>query len=508
MIEDITALEDGASLTAEVIVVGSGIAGAELATFLARRGVDVLLLESGREAFDPAIQALNDISFAGKPHRALDPDASYHRYLDPALRGVSRGRQFGGTSNVWTGKWKHLQRSDFEPRSWIADSDWPIGFDDLLPFYRAAAEDYGFADLEAEAERPRTKALRREVAAAGLKASSFWWEETPTRTAKRFGEEMRTSDRLRVVLGATVTDLVLGEDRRSVASVACRSLEGRSITARGERVVLATGAIETPRLLLASDGQAAEGIGNAHDLVGRFYTDHPKHHTSDLEPGPFCRRFATELQYGPKPRFCVCFALDNATQAERRLLEHVVYLKPLYERPLDRAKRWLRREEACRDANGRVRAYRVKLVTEQAPSQESRVRLGERRDALGVPEAVLDWRFTDHDRDSLRQVVELIEARFETAGIGRFDFGSGRPALETMTDAAHQMGTTRMADDPARGVVDRDCRVWGTDNLYVAGSAVFPTGPSYSPTFTILALARRLGEHLVRERARPALAVS
>jgi choline dehydrogenase-like flavoprotein len=72
------------------------------------------------------------------------------------------------------------------------------------------------------------------------------------------------------------------------------------------------------------------------------------------------------------------------------------------------------------------------------------------------------------------------------------------PCPDTMTNAAHQMGTTRIASHPSGGVVDTNCRVFGTENLYVASSAVFPTGPSYSPTFTILALARRLGQHLLQ----------
>ncbi|HEV7266637.1 MAG TPA: GMC family oxidoreductase [Falsiroseomonas sp.] len=477
------------------MVVGSGIAGAELATFLARHGRDVVLLESGREAFDPAIQALNDLVFAGKRHRQLDPEASYHRYLPDELRGVSRVRQFGGTSNVWTGKWKHFQASDFVARPWVPVSEWPIRLDDLLGHYRSAAADYRFGDLEAEAERPALAPLRAQLAAAGLKVTSFYWEENPTRTPVRFGSEMARSDRLKVVLGATVTELI--DDGGTIGTAVCRSLEGRMLTVRGRTFILATGALEAARLLLASSRTDPRGIGNAHDLVGRYYSDHPKHHSGTLHPGELCRQHATELQYGPKPRFCLCFALDDATQAEHRLLEHVIYLKPIYETRRARAARFVRGRPACRDGLGAVSAYRVKLVTEQMPNRESRVRLGAERDALGMPRLVLDWRLREEDRRSLAAVVALAEERFRRAGLGAFDFSQDPPDLETMTDAAHQMGTTRMSSAPEGGVVDPDCRVWGTDNLYVASSAVFPTGPSYSPTFTILALARRLGEHLL-----------
>jgi choline dehydrogenase-like flavoprotein len=331
-----------------------------------------------------------------------------------------------------------------------------------------------------------------------LKMSSFYWEQTPTRTAIRFGEEMRRSKNLHVVLGATATELKLDPSCQHVTAVACRSLEGRELIVEGKVIVLATGAFEAARLLLASNRQLPSGIGNAHDLVGRFYTDHPKHHTGTLNPGTLTQEYAHELQYGPKPRFCICFALDDATQIEHQLLEHVLYLKPIYEKPIDRLWRTLQRRPVCRDGNGAVASYRVKFVTEQVPHQDSRLKLGTECDALGQRKLEVDWCFTDQDRRSMEKTLELLTQRFAEVGIGTFDFGNDPPSLENMTDAAHQMGTTRMARRPEEGVVDTNCRVFGTDNLYVASSAVFPTGPSYSPTFTILALARRLGEHLLQ----------
>ncbi len=498
MITDILDLGEPTKLRGQVVVVGSGIAGAEIATHLVRNGREVILLESGRAQFDPSIQALNNVIFLGKRHRELNPNSYYHRYLPPELRGASRVRQFGGTSNVWTGKWKYLQRSDFEPRSWVANSGWPISFTELVEHYRSAAKDYGFGDLEAEAMRPEIVELRAKIAAQGLKMSSFYWEQTPTRTAVRFGEEMRRSPNLQVVLGATATELQLDASTQRVTAIACRSLEGRELIVEGETIILAAGAFETARILLASNRQLPDGIGNAHDLVGRFYTDHPKHHTGILLPGSLAQQYAQELQYAPKPRFCVCFALDDATQEAEKLLEHVLYLKPIYEKPINRLWRTLRGRSAYQDDNGTIAAYRVKFVTEQIPHKGSRVQLATECDALGNRKLEVDWCFTDLDRQSMAKTVQLLTDRFQAAGLGTFDFGDKPPNLETMTDAAHQMGTTRMGSRPEEGVVDTNCRVFGTENLYVASSAVFPTGPSYSPTFTILALARRLGQHLLQ----------
>ena len=115
-----------------------------------------------------------------------------------------------------------------------------------------------------------------------------------------------------------------------------------------------------------------------------------------------------------------------------------------------------------------------------------------------MPRLVVDWRVTPEERVALNVMQRMLAQAFVAAEIGEMDLGSRPYTMEEMLDAAHHMGTTRMTADPAVGVVDQNCRVFGTTNLYVASSAVFPTGHAYSPTYTILALARRLGHHLVR----------
>ncbi|MEL7316664.1 MAG: GMC family oxidoreductase, partial [Cyanobacteria bacterium J06559_3] len=283
-----------------------------------------------------------------------------------------------------------------------------------------------------------------------------------------------------------------------VSSVVCRSLEGRELIVEGKVIILAMGAFESARILLNSDRQMPGGIANTYDVVGRFYTDHLKHYTGTLKPGPLVQQFAHELQYGPKPRFCVSFALDDATQRAEELMEHSLYLQPIYERLVGRVWRTLRGRPPYRDGNGSIAGYRVKFISEQVPHRDSRIKLGTARDALGQRKLEVNWCFTEQDRRSLPKITSLLTQRVAQVGLGTIDFGDKTPSVETMTDAAHQMGTTRMASSPKEGVVDADCRVFGTENLYVVGSGVFPVGPTYSPTYTILALARRLGQHLLQ----------
>ena len=121
--------------------------------------------------------------------------------------------------------------------------------------------------------------------------------------------------------------------------------------------------------------------------------------------------------------------------------------------------------------------------------------LGGRRDALGQRKAELRWRIGPEVTRSLLALQERLSSSLRAAGIGEVEPGQGEPRY---TDASHHMGTTRMSEDPRTGVVDRDCRVHGLANLYLAGSSVFPSAGHANPTPTIVALALRLADHLHR----------
>jgi hypothetical protein len=167
--------------------------------------------------------------------------------------------------------------------------------------------------------------------------------------------------------------------------------------------------------------------------------------------------------------------------APRELMPHFLY----------RAARRLRHHLA----RG-VRELIVVNYCEQAPNPASRVYLGERRDRLNMPVLVLDWRICREDTESLMRLHELLDERLQRHRLGRLD-DTGEPFSDRLyTDASHHIGTARMSADPRHGVVNARCAVHGVDNLYVAGSAVFPTSGHANPTLTIVALALRLAAHL------------
>jgi choline dehydrogenase-like flavoprotein len=150
---------------------------------------------------------------------------------------------------------------------------------------------------------------------------------------------------------------------------------------------------------------------------------------------------------------------------------------------------------------GRIPIEAVDVVTriDPTPNPDSRIRLGRERDALGMPMIELDWQLSDSDRSSVVRATELLGAELGRAELGRVRLTISEEDAAWPADLAggwHHMGTTRMHDDPKHGVVDSDCRVHGMRNLFVAGSSVYATAGSATPTLTIVALALRLADHL------------
>jgi choline dehydrogenase-like flavoprotein len=143
--------------------------------------------------------------------------------------------------------------------------------------------------------------------------------------------------------------------------------------------------------------------------------------------------------------------------------------------------------------------FDVTLLMEQIPNPDSRVRLRRERDALGMPLPELDWRLTDLDRAMLLKAMDHTAREVGAAGVGRMQIRiaeDGHDIMGVMSDSHHPMGTTRMHDDPRQGVVDRNCRIHGMANLYVAGASVFTNGGAACPTYNLVALAVRLADHV------------
>ncbi|RYF58501.1 MAG: GMC family oxidoreductase, partial [Comamonadaceae bacterium] len=152
----------------------------------------------------------------------------------------------------------------------------------------------------------------------------------------------------------------------------------------------------------------------------------------------------------------------------------------------------------------RTNRFSLEVHAEQLPRPDSRVTLSERRDALGMPQLRVDWRYSREDIESADRMLQLIAQEFERTGTGSLVYDRGKLEEDLMRFGAyggHHIGTARMGTDVRTSVVNADCQVHSVRNLFIAGSAVFPTSSQANPTLTLVALALRLGRHLSRRLA-------
>lgn len=542
MICDARQVPSGTGLETDICIVGSGPAGIALALELAsvvrpgRPALRIMLLEAGGVEPDPNARALSEGEVVGR-----------------AFLGLTEGRlqAVGGTSRIWGAQCIRLDALDFEKRDWIADSGWPIEAATLDGHYERAER---LLDLDSRIGLDDVW-RRRGVTVPSFRPTHLERQFTRFTTvvdfSKSFGERLSASETITLLSNAPVTALRTSVDRACIDRAEIGAGDAR-LTVRATFFVLAGGAIENARLLLGSDADVPGGIGNERDLVGRYLAEHPTGRFAEIRSEDprglqrlFSMRYAKQgRKYWPK------LALARSQQQRRRTLNCngnlrydfgenstatalrniVAALKsrsagtnvatsvvdqamaaPIA--PAD-ALKWFRLRdllaemptvlrEAARFAVLRQApvfeptSIWLQLHLEQLPNPQSRVRLSDRRDPLDRRRAQVDWRLDGAEIETARAALEVYGEEFARLGLGRIvPAGWLSEGGDEFEESYHQMGTTRMAAAPDRGVVDPDCRVFGTENLFVAGSSVFPTTGYCNPTLTIIALALRLADHL------------
>jgi choline dehydrogenase-like flavoprotein len=545
MIDDASELGDGQSLETDVCIVGAGAAGITLALELAGSGLSVLLVESGGMEAEESVQRLYEGAVADERMHSAP-----HRY---------RQRRFGGSTTIWGGRCVPLDAIDFEPRDYLSASGWPINLDTLLPFYPRANRICEAGEFAYRAGEAFDRPLRPMI--DGFHSEHFSTDtlerfSCPTDFGSRYVHKLRASANVRVLLHANLTNLNFHPNGEALESLALQTLDKKRITVRSKQVVLATGGLEVVRLLLANRDKWSNGIGNQHDMVGRYYMCHIAGTLGTLkQPGPdrvwhnydvtddgiYCRRrlaltartqrqlrignFIARLHHpritDPQHRTAVLSALQLAKglisyeygkrlhggesmswrtwgQHVRNVLGGVGELVA-FGHHMARDRFLAARKFPSVIVKSTAGHYSLDFHAEQEPCAVSRVGLGEERDELGMQKLLIDWRYTPQDVATVREAVRLLAEAIGQSGIGEFEYDPASIEVEITRYGAyggHHLGTTRMGTDPRSSVVDADCRVHGVENLFIAGGSVFPTSSQANPTLTIVALAVRLAERL------------
>jgi choline dehydrogenase-like flavoprotein len=531
--------------TVDICIIGAGPAGISIARSFIGSSRSVCLVESGGLAGEDRNQQLYQGTSIGSPE------------LDPA---TSRMRAFGGSCNVWGGGCIPLSNLDLSPRDWVPHSGWPLSYEEIEPYYRRAQSVCGIESHDFTEGTFLTPPKRAPVPFDSGKLTNQNFVLSPVFFGQAYRSELDCAANITVLLHANLLELEAAPAGSSVRHARIGALDGRKGLIRARHYVLACGGIENARLLLLSNSVAPNGLGNDHDLVGRYFMDHPSGKLGTLftdAPDPLTRPYDRSGGKGPAPAFPELCLSGQAVQSHQLLSGRV--------RPVAVAAPTPKGIQALRDLKNAIRpvaqdetlalegmmrvarkgdepdcetgkaqagvaelGLRVGMGTwdiaraawrkladkptvksdhvdvigyfEQAPNPDSRVTLGNEVDALGQRKVCVDWRLTELDWHTYRTAAGLFGTELAKSCGGKFELEpwlrEGSDAKPQLRGTAHHLGTTRMSEDPQQGVVDRQCRVHGVDNLYVIGSSVFPTGGWAFPTFTIVALSMRLAEHL------------
>jgi choline dehydrogenase-like flavoprotein len=525
MFVDARSVPTGSVIETEVCIVGAGAAGITLAREFTQSRFRVILLESGGAAQEQTTQDLYAGSDIGRPYD---------------LFAASRLRYFGGTTNHWGGVWCDMPNSlDFETREGVAYSGWPFSLSYLKPWYRRAQPvlklgPYGYALSDwgiAPSDIPEPFRGPHFVC-------QVLQQGPATRFGPEYGPELRQARNLSVYFHANALRFDVGENGRAVRQVNVGVLPHGRFTVRSRIYILSAGGIENARLLLLSGSEAGIGLGNDHDLVGRFFMLHLEYSGGPIvltdpygdlsfqtgEQGAqynrlgVTRRFVSYIRLSDEtkrqlklPAFRARFQYPRIPEVDAltRLMQRTRGADKLHDlasviRKFPAVATYIARQMVYGRNRPPVPMASIPLncTSEQMPNPDSRIGLGEDLDAFGLRKVTVDWRLTAEDKRAMATGNRLLGAELGRAGFGRLQSTVPEDDGEWPSDMRgdqHHMGTTRMQRDPRMGVVDENCRVHGVANLYVAGCSVFPTGGTFNPTLTIVALALRLADH-IRER--------
>ncbi|MGA7870716.1 MAG: GMC family oxidoreductase [Candidatus Binatus sp.] len=532
MIVDFRDYADGHVFRADVCIIGSGAAGITIAREFFFSGFSVVTSEGGGFKWEEDTQALYTSEVVGLPHKGVH---------------IGRARVFGGTTTLWAGQTLPLDDIDFRPRPWVADSGWPLVRRDLEPYYRRAEKTLNLSEIDyrdpsffgVSTALFESRQLRPLISQFSPKANF----------AAAYGNQLKSLSSITVILHANATQLMANSDASAITGVEIRSLSGRCGAIDAAFYVVCCGGIETPRLLLASNEIERPGLGNRHDRVGRYFQDHVQARLASVRLRDAKRVLESfETFYRKGVAYSPKLALNEEVQEKRGTLNATVGVVraelPAENTAVDAAKRlasglrhWNFIKPSAGDLKQLLRsphdillaAFRryvqhkpafqlsgepyISLCCECEPNPDSRVLLSDERDALGMRRAKLDWHLTPLVRHTAMVVVEILAKELKRLEIGEVDTAScdvmrNQDWERSFWDINHHIGTCRMSTDPHNGVVDPDCKVHTIDNLFISSSAVFPTGGHSNPTFTMLALAIRLADHLKLRLSRSVPTVS
>ncbi|MCW2598426.1 MAG: oxidoreductase [Frankiales bacterium] len=533
----------------DVVVIGAGMAGAAISWVLTRAGAKVVCLEQG-----PSVHPVDhptfsdDWEFSMRRDWAFTPNLRDQPYDFPVITNGTFApylyNAVGGSTNHYSGFWHRLKPVDFRKgteHGLEGTIDWPLSYEDLDPFYDQNDLDVGISGLTGDpAYPPRPGAVRQpqvrhgdyaHLLTQGLeKLGVHWWPADNAILTEDRGDRLACNGCGMCNVGCprgalgTATQayikpaLAAGLDLRPLARVtrittgvggAVDGVEyddlasGTSHRIECPLVVVAANGIGSPRMLLLSANAAhPDGLGNSSDHVGRHFMTHgyrladmwfdqpTGHFKGAFGAGPYCQEwYDTDLARGCVNGITITFG--GAWGPASSALGATTGRSPA---PWGQGHMRGFEERFDRHVFCAIQADDLPVATNRVTLDPDVV------DSSGLAAANVHYDLHPNTRTLLEFGSARLEEIGAAAGARSLDF---QPMDETFSQPGwHLMGTCRMSEDPASGVVDPWHRVWDTPGLVVCDGSSMVTGGAGNPTSTIGALALRCAEQLVRDMGR------
>ena len=505
-----------------VAVVGSGVSAALIARGLLEKYPSIeriTLLEAGNAVEQMNLRKWQDYVTTGVLPYAPNRDAPQDYESTPDRIELEKSRLFvrGGSTVHWSGWALRFKPEDFMLHSAAGrEIDWPYGYDTLEPYYHLAEHALGIAGDSTDDDPPRKGRRYRYEAPAftqmdglvieGLKSHAIDFGHLPvarfadrcvtTGTCKycpvgaRFSATMvldelthahAASGRFSLRLGCPVRSVLMRDGKTAIGVEYTELATGETRTLAADLVILCAGAIETPKILLASRHPAwPDGLGNRSGHVGRHLKTHPMLYVNaSLPSNP--RRMHQELDF---PTLCSRHFDREAYQRDGKFFFVREASSPSpggIEKMMMAGKSTAFIDAATR---GRM-SLTLNGLIEQFSQDGNLVEAAPGTTRFGVPRTRIRYAQPAGQEAAARGHIESLKTILRSIG-GRIE-SSGVQA----TRGDHTASTTRMSASDLQGVVDANLKIHGTDNVYVCSNAVFPSVAAVNPTLTLAAVALR-----------------
>ena len=521
-------IENNSTYNYDICIIGSGMSAQILASKI--KNQKIIMIESGEINFDKEIQDLNKV----------DQEGLFFR-----KNHLNRVRQLGGSANLWANQLMFLKEKNIKNREWVTkDFSWPLTYDELKFYYDEAIrivykksfENFNYLNQE---EKKAKNFTHEDILFKNTPfdfISSFW----PSKIERfnhnsSFTKQILNSKDIDFFKSFTATEVEIDEESESIKSVKIQT-KNKNCIVKSSLFILACGAIENARFLLNNE-KKSKLLENFN--IGKYFMDHPRVNLGFLKSN---KKLKLNPFFGMKYNnydFKKSISLSEEYQMQKKILNAHAYVEPKFKREdeiffenlLSEIKKLIKLKGFPKINYKNINIKKIfELVylklppqisnsylnnilrkvfekknyylsfnemdinyqSEQFPHVNSKIYLSDKKDCFNQNTVIIDWKLNDVDKKTENEFIKVLSENYKTHTHLTFYENKNKE----ITDASHHSGTTRMSLNKSDGVVDKNCKVHGIKNLYIAGSSVFRSAGSVNPGFTNMAMSIRLAKYI------------